>query len=396
MALDHRLYRLKGAVQHYSWGGFDFIPQLFGINNTEKKPFAEYWLGAHPNHPSLADREKLNELIQKHPEEVLGKRVVEKYSSLPYLLKILDVRQMLSIQVHPDEESAIIAFEKEEQKKIPVTAAHRNYKDKNHKPEMMVALNDFWLLHGFKKAEDLHNVLERIPEFNFLKKVFEKKNYKGLYEEVMTMDQHQVNEILQPLINRIIPLYQNNISKKDQEDYWAAKAALTFCKEGLYDRGIFSIYFFNLLHLKKGEGIFQPAGLPHAYLEGQNVEVMVNSDNVLRAGLTEKHIDVPELMRHVQFVATVPELISASSREKHEFKTPAEEFTLEEYHLSEQMAFHTFGAEIILVMDGEVIIESGSENLSLKKGEACFVISDTNFFFKPGRTTHIFRVYTPV
>src|SRR5215218_9486517 len=123
MALEHSLYRLKGAVQHYSWGGFNFIPQFFQIDNSEKKPFAEYWLGAHPSHPSLANDQKLNELIQKYPDEILGKRVAEKYSSLPYLLKVLDVRQMLSIQVHPDKESAAVAFEKEEQKKIPITAA---------------------------------------------------------------------------------------------------------------------------------------------------------------------------------------------------------------------------------------------------------------------------------
>src|SRR4051812_26730305 len=127
MALHHRVFKLKGVVQHYSWGGYDFIPGLLNIENKERKPYAEYWMGAHGNHPALVQDGKemaLNDFIAKHRSDVLGKTVAAKYASLPYLLKILDVRQMLSIQVHPSKQSAELNFEEENKKGIPVNAAH--------------------------------------------------------------------------------------------------------------------------------------------------------------------------------------------------------------------------------------------------------------------------------
>ena len=276
MALDQDVFKLKGVVQHYSWGGYDFIPKLLDIDNSAKKPYAEYWMGAHGNHPSFIESESsiaLSEFVSKDAEHILGKDIAKKFSSLPYLLKVLDVRQMLSIQVHPSKEAAEKNFEEESKQGIPVNAPHRNYKDRNHKPELMVALNDFYLLHGFKREEDLLKVLDAKQELNFLKDIFIQKGYKGLYEEVMLMSKEKVNEILSPLLEKIIPLYQSNALNKDNEDFWAARAALDFCKDHNYDRGIFSIYLFNVLHLKKGEGIYQASGMPHAYLEGQNVEI---------------------------------------------------------------------------------------------------------------------------
>src|SRR5579875_75422 len=139
-----KIYNLKGVVQHYSWGGFDFIPNLLNIENKEHKPFAEYWLGAHPNHPSKTDEGLLNEIVESN-SEILGDAVANKFGSLPYLLKVLDVRQMLSIQVHPSKEEAKKGFEEENKKQIPLNAFNRNYKDQNHKPEAMVALGDFYL-----------------------------------------------------------------------------------------------------------------------------------------------------------------------------------------------------------------------------------------------------------
>lgn len=161
MSLQQRVFKLKGIVQTYSWGGYDFIPQLLGTKNDEKKPYAEYWMGAHSNHPALIENGKgrpLSEFIAEHPSEVLGTTVEKKFASLPYLLKVLDVRQMLSIQVHPSREAAARSFEAENKKGIPVHAPQRNYKDRNHKPELMVALSDFWLLHGFKSEKDLQKI----------------------------------------------------------------------------------------------------------------------------------------------------------------------------------------------------------------------------------------------
>jgi len=253
----HSLYPLKGVVQHYSWGGFDFIPDLLKTNNEDKKPFAEYWLGTHPNCPSgivtPTGEEKLDQFIQKND-----------LPSLPFLLKVLDVRQMLSIQVHPDKISAQKGFEEENEKGVPHNAPHRNYKDTNHKPELMVALSDFWLLHGFKNESELRKTLESIQEFHFLIDIFQQGHYKALYEHVMKMGRESINAVLQPLIDRILPLYRSDQLQKNDPGFWAARAVETFCKEGQLDRGIFSIYFFNLLFLKKGEGVYQPSELPHA------------------------------------------------------------------------------------------------------------------------------------
>lgn len=399
MAIDRSIFKLKGVVQHYSWGGYDFIPQLLNIGNKEHKPYAEYWMGAHGNHPAFIQNKNemaLNDFIADNVSKVLGKAVAEKFSSLPYLFKILDVRQMLSIQVHPSKQAAEKNFEEENKKGIPLNAPYRNYKDKNHKPELMVALSDFWLLHGFKSEKQLIKILEEKKAFLFLKEKFQNGGYQALYEELMLMEQSKADAMLHPLLQKIIPLYQSGSLKKDSEDFWAAKAAMDFCKNHHYDRGIFSIYLFNLVHLKKGQGIFQSAGLPHAYLEGQNVEVMANSDNVLRAGLTDKHIDVAELLKHVKFEATVPKTLHPQSNHKI-FSSPAEEFELQQYCLQENECenIKTRTAEIFLVMIGSLQVTAATVQSEFNKGDSFFVIAKTDIQVKALSPTNLFRITVP-
>lgn len=392
--------KLKGVVQHYSWGGTAFIPDLIGTKNNEEKPFAEYWLGAHPNSPALlinGETNSLYEALQTSPEEILGSRVQKQFGTLPYLFKILDVRQMLSIQVHPSIESAVKGYSDENEKGIPRNAPHRNYKDENHKPELMAALSDFWLLHGFKNKEGIKAIFEKIPELSFLKTDFEKGGYKGLYEKVMMMPQEEVNKVLLPLMNKIMPQYESGALQKSDEHFWAARAVKTFCKNEQLDRGIFSIYFFNLLHLKKGEGIYQPAGLPHAYLEGQNVEVMANSDNVLRAGLTDKHIDVAELMKHVIFEPTIPNIIPAREEKEQVYTTPAAEFELSRFTLSDAGFFASESATIFFVYEGNVLLSTEEKSLELERGEAAIVMAAQSFEIKPDNcVATVFAVTTPV
>jgi mannose-6-phosphate isomerase len=400
MPLGHSIFKLKGVVQHYSWGGYDFIPQLLGIENEDQKPFAEYWMGAHGNHPSLVQNDEtipLNDFIKSDIEGILGNTVSTKFSTLPYLLKVLDVRQMLSIQVHPSKKAAEHGFEEENKKNIPVNAPHRNYKDANHKPESMVALSDFWLLHGFKKKEDLEKILDAKTELRFLKEIFFSNGYKGLYEEVMLMDQHRVNDILKPLVQKIIPLYKNESLPKSSEDFWAARAALNFCKGENFDRGIFSIYFFNLVSLKKGQGIFQADGLPHAYLEGQNVEIMSNSDNVLRSGLTDKHIDVAELLKHVKFEATIPDILNPQSHRKI-FISPAEEYELQQYLLNkgDEEKIETRSGEIFLLLEGTLEAISGNEKMQINKGDSIFIKAGCNLTINPLLNINLFRATIPV
>jgi mannose-6-phosphate isomerase len=408
MGIQPSLYKLKGKVQHYAWGGFDFIPELLGVQKTVQ-PYAEYWLGAHPSQPaevgmhgdtetsSAQVLKKLNVLIEEEKEIVLGPSVAAKFQSLPYLLKVLDVRQMLSIQVHPDKESAALAFDEENKRGIALNAPNRNYKDRNHKPELMVALSDFWLLHGFKPVHGLKEVLDAVPDFSFLAPVFEAEGYKGLYQTVMMMPQAEVNAVLQPLVHRLMPLYQNGELPQSTEDFWAARAVQTFCKDGNLDRGIFSVYFFNLVHLKQGEGIYQPAGLPHAYLEGQNVEIMAASDNVLRAGLTDKHIDIGELMKHVRFEPTVPNILPDTAERETVYKSAAAEFELSRIQLQEgeTVAFATTTADVLLQTEGAATVTASGGDMNLKKGEALLITAGATVKITGNGNAQLFRATVP-
>ncbi len=395
-------YKLTGKIQHYQWGGNSFIPALLNINNDENKPFAEYWLGAHNNAPAEMEGitpKKLNEYIAANTN-VLGEKVYNDFKTLPYLLKILDVKDMLSIQVHPTKKAAVEEFAKENEKGVALTAPNRNYKDDNHKPELMAALSEFWLLHGFKTPELMRRTLSSVPELSFLLPFFENDNYATLYREVMEMDQPKINERLQPLLNHIIPLYNNNQLTKDNADFWAARAALTFNEGSNIDRGIFSVYLLNLVHLKTGEAIFQDAGILHAYLEGQNVEIMANSDNVLRGGLTPKHIDVPELMKHVAFKPVMPNITTGSPTATKEkiFISPAPDFQLSTARLEpdEKLTLHATTTEIVIVLNGHAAINSDQKSIILKKGEAFVTFAGTTVTVQALEAVELYRASVPV
>lgn len=370
------MFKLSGKVQHYAWGGNAFIPALLGISNTENRPFAEYWLGVHPLAPATVHLSHnahtgLQDMIRSQPSRYLGKRLAAHHHELPYLLKILDVKDMLSIQVHPSREQAKIGFDIENSQGIPADAPHRNYKDANHKPEMMLALGEFWLLHGFRKEDDLVNILSQTNELNSLVSIFTAKGYRGLYQYVMELPQQDVNQLIQPLAARILPLYLEGRLKKDHPDFWAARAMVTY--PDYFDRGIFSIYFFNLVHLNPGEAIFQGAGLPHAYLEGQNVELMSNSDNVLRAGLTPKHVDVAELMKHTLFEAVEPEIMKPLTENAFEkvFLCPVPDFSLVRVTTApgHPYRFSASGPEILLILSGTGHVD----DKAVTTGQAFFV-----------------------
>ena len=376
------------------------MPQLLRIDNPGHRPFAEYWLGAHDNAPAELEGATLNEYIRRHPEATLGPHTAARFGRLPYLLKILDVKDMLSIQVHPSKRNAELEFAEENRKGIALNAPDRNYKDDNHKPELMLALGDFWLLHGFKPKEDLLKVLHTVPELRFLVPVFNRQGYQGVYQAIMELPQEEVNAILAPLLDRIIPLYKEGTLKKNEEHFWAARAALTYAEPGKTDRGIFSIYLFNLLNLRSGEAIFQDAGLPHAYLEGQNVEIMANSDNVLRGGLTPKHVDVPELMKHVHFEATHPRIIAGDDDPGHiaVYPTPAPDFELSKLNLlkGESLTIRAHSAEIFIVLEGSLgVIEPGVSPFGRKKGDAFIAFHQAKFELKAQDDAVVYRASVP-
>lgn len=400
-----KISKLQGKVQPYAWGGSQFIPALLGQSNPDNKPFAEYWMGAHDNAPAdligaNGQKQALNAWVAQDPAALLGNAVNDRFGRLPYLLKVLDVKDMLSIQVHPEKKAAVAAFAAENKQGVALNAPNRNYKDDNHKPELMLALSDFWLLHGFKPANQLRKVLQQTPELQFLLPVFGEGNYAALYKTVMEMDQQAVNDHLQPLLDRILPLYEKGALKKEQEDFWAARAFNTFCEPGRTDRGIFSIYLFNVVNLHPGEAIFQDAGILHAYLEGQNMEIMANSDNVLRGGLTNKHIDVSELMKHVKFEPIVPQVVRGiPGRVAGEeiFPTRVNDFELHRLSLKagEPITVPTTTADIFFVYEGSAEATAGNDKVTLGKGEALLAKAGTEVQFTSGEKAVIFTATVP-
>ena len=385
--------RLQGVVQHYDWGGRDFIPGLLGVANPDGEPFAELWIGAHPKAAALANPAgaaiagipiPLDRLIAQAPKAILGPSAGHFEGRLPYLFKVLDVAKMLSIQAHPTRAQAKEGFARENAAGISLQAKERNYKDDNHKPEVAVALTEFWMLHGFRPLEQIAEILAAVPELHSIMPGFAARLaqageetrarhhlLRDLYSSAMTMPQEQVDGLIGALLAR---LKAKDSPRKDTPDYWALRAAKDFpLAGGHYDRGIFSIYLLNLVHLMPGQGSFQPAGVLHAYLEGVNVELMANSDNVLRGGLTPKHVDVPELLRILSFESGAPPTLNGDpvSDTERAYRTPAEEFELSRIALraGQEYAGHPAqGPDSILVLDDSATLTAPGQSLSLPRG----------------------------
>jgi mannose-6-phosphate isomerase len=400
-----RVLPVTGKVQHYAWGGYYYLPKLLNIPVKKGETYAEFWLGTHERGSAELKNGSdqpvsLKDYIEAFPVQTLGEQAYRMFGRLPFLLKILDVKDMLSIQVHPSKENAVTAFEAENAIGIDLAAPERNFRDDNHKPELMLALSEFWLLHGFKNPKILQGILREVPELHFLVPVFGGDNYKKLYKHVMEMPQSQVDRHLKTLVDRVIPHYQNGKLNKDKEDFWVARAAMTYTKAGHIDRGIFSIYFFNLLHLHPGQAVFQGAGLPHAYLEGQNVEIMSNSDNVLRGGLTPKHVNVQELLKHVNFEATVPNIITGKQVEsvREIFPTPAADFELSRLQMARGQSLHriSHSVEIFLIFSGSAEIkETGGKSFRRDKGEAWVSFDGASFDITADLDTMVYQASIP-
>lgn len=398
-----KVFPLQGKIQNYAWGGHDFIPNLLGLE-TDTQLYAEYWLGAHVNAPALVETDKgfiaLDQFLEESPSQFLGKEIYTKFGRLPYLLKVLDVHDMLSIQVHPSKEEAEKGYLKENNLNIPLTASNRNYKDDNHKPEIMVALNEFWLLHGFLPEEKLTKVLQARHELSPLIDVFGNGNYRRLYEYVMCLGELESNAILKPLISRITPLFNEGKLEKSNPDYWAAKAAIKDLESGNFDKGIFSIYFFNILNVNRGEGVFQDAGIPHAYLEGQNMELMANSDNVLRGGLTPKHIDIPELLKHIVFEATHPKVLQGEAindGKEMVYKSSAPDFELSHIFLKENQVLSSSSktAEVFILLEGNAQVIENQVVLEFKKGDSFIAFANGEFKITTESNTSIYKATVP-
>ena len=397
------IFRIEGVVQHYDWGGKSFIPNLLSETNSSNIPYAEYWLGAHAKAPSMVKMQQknipLDIFLNQNLTENLGGYVASNFGKLPYLFKVLDVHKMLSIQVHPTIEAAKKGYEFENKKGIPLAAKHRNYKDKNHKPEIMVALSDFWLLHGFLERTKLITNLQETKELYFLLNTFLEKGYLGLYKKVMEFSQEEVNNILKPLIDRIYPKFVANKLEKSSPAYWAVKSLVHKDAQNI-DKGIFSIFFFNILQLSKGEAIFQDAGVPHAYLEGKNMELMANSDNVLRGGLTSKHIDVEELLKNTRFEETIPTILCGNQyQDNGEFvyQTSAKDFEITKIAPGSSGIHRSISnsAEILIVIEGSATVTENENTLFLQKGDSILIKPNTMYTLQTNAEVEIYKARVP-
>jgi mannose-6-phosphate isomerase len=383
-------YKLHGVHRHYDWGGTQYIPQLMQLKNDQNKPFAEYWMGAHASAPAIIDTDQfgsiaLDQLLQK--DKSLG--------NLPYLYKILDVASMLSIQVHPNKSDAAIGFEKEEKAGISLTASNRNYKDKNHKPEVMVALSDFWLLHGFLAPALMQKRLNEFQPFKGLVNAFANDDYKKLYQHFMQLETADSDAILIPLLEEAVASVKNGSVDKMHPHWWANKYYQGVVPSAHVDKGIFSIYILNIVFIPKNHGIFQGAGLLHAYLEGQNIELMANSDNVLRGGLTPKHVDMNELMQHVLFKPTYPAVMEGAPINPTEvnYPCPVSDFGLSKLAIKagESYTIHTQSIEMLLVMEGQMELQGQI----YQAGEVALIKPEQAISIGSSKGVLIFRSFAP-
>ncbi len=372
-----RITPLHCKVQHYDWGDFDFIPRLLGIENSEQKPFAELWIGAHPDLPAdaLIDGNPipLNQLLAQQPGRLLGSAVAEKFSGeLPFLMKILTARQPLSIQVHPDKQQARTGYEQENRLGMPLDSPRRNYRDVNHKPELLCALTPFYVLRGFRPLDEITKLLESIPEWKGLRNEFHptEKGLKSFYYRLMTMPQEDVNKYLSPLVER---LRQQGTYPKSKLEYWLLKADELYSSPANKDRGLFSFYLLNFFCLQPGEAIFLPSGVLHTYLGGAGVEIMANSNNVIRGGLTKKHVDVQALLAIVKFISEQPQKLLPVTENGHEsYPVSVEEFVLRRLQLAsgETFVVEKFPFHVAIVLQGNLEITGNTGALTFHRGDS--------------------------
>ena len=364
--------RVRGCVQHYPWGSTDAIPRLLGQTNPKHEPFAELWLGAHPELPAHATIGRgeiaLNRLTEAAGPGLLGERAFERFDGVfPFLMKILSAVKPLSIQAHPNAQQAEFGFARENHAGLDLDDPQRNYKDDKHKPELISALEDFYALRGFRPLDELGRKVHDMPELSDLAPdgTLTHDGMVELYVELMQLPQIEVNRRLIPLMQRLRTANERREFRKADPEYWAIRADHEFSRDGDMDRGLFSVFLLNLVCLRPGQGMYLPAGEPHSYLEGTGVEIMASSNNVLRGGLTPKRVDVEELLSVLTFECGRPTVLELErdrrSGTRARYVTSALEFELSRVQLNSgesDAAGGPRGVELGIVLEGKVKIDS--------------------------------------
>lgn len=412
-ALKPRPYLLHNQVQHYAWGTkgeHAFIPHLLGIKAEPKQPYAELWIGIHPKAPSkvVLDEEMipLQQWIATYPQETLGNAVAERFSGkLPFLLKVLSAGEPLSIQAHPNKAQAEELHIRDPE----------HYPDDNHKPELAIALDSLTALMGFKPFPDILKALHCYPELgNFVGQELcdtlnRVKNPSSLKQQEL------VRLMFSTLVRRSIR-YEQELSQsldelarrlghaanplKEEEDIFLTLRE----RYSGADVGLCALFLFNLIHLKSGQGVFTKAGVPHAYLEGNIVECMANSDNVVRVGLTPKYKDAETLITILDYEPGPISLLEGSlDGEEIVYHTPVSEFQVSRWNMNPhtERRERTKGVPTILLLTkGEIRISwnvaSENETKVFRQGQAFFIPAClTEFQVQAKESVEIFKVGVP-
>ncbi|CAI9391215.1 MULTISPECIES: mannose-6-phosphate isomerase [Citrobacter] len=372
------MQKLINSVQNYAWGSKTALTELYGLANPQQLPMAELWMGAHPKSSSKIEDTSgrivsLRDAIDSRQSALLGDAVAKRFGELPFLFKVLCAAQPLSIQVHPNKRNSEIGFAKENAAGIPMDAAERNYKDPNHKPELVFALTPFLAMNAFREFSEIVSLLQPVAgAHTAIAHFLEDPNAERLSELFAGLLSMQGEEK-----SRALAILKAALETQQGEPWQTIRLIAEFYPD---DSGLFSPLLLNVVKLNPGEAMFLFAETPHAYLQGVALEVMANSDNVLRAGLTPKYIDIPELVANVKFDAKpANQLLTTPVKNGAEldFPIPVDDFAFSLHALSaEETTIDQQSAAILFCVEGEAVLSKGEQSLVLKPGESAFISAE--------------------
>lgn len=387
---------LRGAIRTYAWGSRTAIAEFTGRPVPAAHPEAELWLGANPGDPSILEEPggevSLLQAVLDDPEGQLGAAVRARFGdALPFLLKVLAADEPLSLQAHPSAEQAAEGYQREERLGIPVNSPVRNYRDASHKPELLVALHQFEALAGFRPAAKTIELLQALavsdldPFIDLLNDQSDADGLRALFTTWITAPQPDIDILVTAVLDGAIAY----LSCGAKEFAAEAKTVLELGERYPGDAGVLAALLLNRITLGPGEGIYLSAGNLHAYLRGVGLEVMANSDNVLRGGLTPKHVDVPELLRVLNFNPTTESELRVDTQSDglaSFYDTPTAEFAASMLTLGADWVGHEVdapsrhgapqGPQILLCIDGATAVHGKSGALTLTRGTAAWVAAE--------------------
>lgn len=366
------MQRITGTRQHYQWGSTDGIPRVLGETPTET-PLAEYWFGAHQKAPAtLTGGMTLDTHLTQNPEQLGDIGRAEYGDVLPFLLKLLSARTALSIQAHPSRQQAEAGFARENAAGLAPDAPNRNYRDDWPKPEAVVALTEFDALCGFRdpaRTQELFGELGVDATDLIVQPLTDGDGIARVFLGILDLGAEATD-----LIDRVVAAAKERVDAGLEPGEFAdfCDTAITTAGDFPGDPGVLAALLLNRVRLHPGEGLALEAGNVHAYLRGTAIEVMSNSDNVLRGGLTAKHIDIDELARVVDFRHQDVDVLTwqPAGAGVWRFPAPFGEFAL--WRVAETALPAEPSPRIVLSL-GEATLISPDGPLSLSAGQAAFL-----------------------